>query len=433
MPLQPDLPERPEGADDSMLTRKFGKEVTNYFAGSPLNRLGFLRSDHSFLSQALRHPSTNFLLCNELQPLVRTAKANQSQWPKLHWVKYNMIKGIVGEDPYAQTEDEIISAFDSAKQVPQIIFLGIDEKDKQGLSYQGKNLYSGAPYFAVDVTPKGTLATAASSLISAAQSEVGLEFAQGRVMDLEAPDAAIYAEARQLLDWNARNPFCAQCGHPTMSTNGGFKRTCPPRDASLRGKNVGTALPTNETTQSADPSERPPCATRKGVSNLSFPRTDPTVIMAIINSSSTAILLGRGKRFPPHWYSTLAGFCEPAESIEEAVRREVYEEAGVHVGRVIIHSTQPWPYPANLMVGAIGQTIAGKEEIDLGNDPELLDAQWYGFEEVREALRVGTSGLGESAGPEYKEGGLRLPPDTAIANQLMSSVVGGLVGGESKM
>lgn len=212
--------------------------------------------------------------------------------------------------------------------------------------------------------------------------------------------------------------------------NAGFKRACPPKD--LARRNVSNALPTTSEA-SPDSTERPPCATRKGISNICFPRTDPTVIMAIINHAGNKILLGRSKRFPPHWYSTLAGFAEPAESIEEAVRREVYEEAGVLVGRVVIHSTQPWPYPANLMIGAIGQSVPEGETIDLGNDPELDDAQWYDFDTVRQALRVGTSGLGEDAGPEYKEGGLRLPPETAIAHQLMSSVTNGFLGIEGKL
>ena len=155
--------------------------------------------------------------------------------------------------------------------------------------------------------------------------------------------------------------------------------------------------------------------------------------MAIVNSSNTHLLLGRQKVWPPYWYSTLAGFAEPAESIEEAVRREVYEEAGILVGRVVIHSTQPWPYPANLMIGAVGQAVPEGETIDLGNDPELGDAKWVEFGEVREALRVGTSGLGEDPDPEWKEGNLRLPPSTAIAHQLMSAVATGFVGGAPKM
>jgi NAD+ diphosphatase len=109
------------------------------------------------------------------------------------------------------------------------------------------------------------------------------------------------------------------------------------------------------------------------------------------------------------------------------VRREVWEESGVHLGRVVIHSTQPWPYPANLMIGAIGQALPDGEAIHLEHDPELEDAKWVSIEEIKEALRVGTSGLGEPAAEGYKEGNLRLPPKTAIANQLLIAVAGGFL------
>ncbi|KAG8628554.1 hypothetical protein KVT40_004427 [Elsinoe batatas] len=415
----PELPAPAHPEIDSMLSRKFGREVANYFSGSPLNRVGFLRGDTQFLSLALRHPSTSFLLCNDLTPLV-------SDKTRLAYVKYEDVKGLIGEDVYTVEEEELIKSYDSGKSMPQMIFLGLDER-KDGVTYTPKKgTYKGAPYFAVDVTPREGVKEAAEKLIQEVEGR-GLSWGKGRVMDLVAGDAAIFAEARQLLDWNLRNPFCAQCGQPTLSVNGGFKRTCPPADA----KRLVGATATNA---QAPSSERPPCATRKGISNLSFPRTDPTVIMAVVNSAGTHILLGRSKRFPPYWYSTLAGFCEPAESIEEAVRREVWEEAGIHLGRVVVHSTQPWPYPANLMIGAIGQSVPNGETIDLGNDPELEDAKWYTFDEVREALRVGTSGIGEDAGPEYKEGGLRLPPSTAIAHQLITAVVQkGFISAEPKM
>lgn len=203
--------------------------------------------------------------------------------------------------------------------------------------------------------------------------------------------AAIYAEARHLLDWNARNPFCAQCGQPTLSVNAGFKRTCPPTDLGRLASAGGTL----GSTTTEEPTKRPSCATRGVISNLQFPRTDPTVIMAVVSSDGQRILLGRQRRWPQYWYSTLAGFLEPAESVEEAVRREVWEESGIKLGRVVVHSTQPWPYPANLMIGAIGQATPDGETIDLGNDPELEDAKWFTLDEVRDALKVGTSGLGE--------------------------------------
>lgn len=211
------------------------------------------------------------------------------------------------------------------------------------------------------------------------------------------------------MDWNNRNAFCGTCGNPTLSVNAGTKRACPPSDAARVAQ--------------GQPEERPACSTRTTISNLSFPRTDPTIIVAVVSTDGKRVLLGRSKRFPPNLYSTLAGFIEPAESIEDAVRREVWEEAGVTLSRVVIHSSQPWPYPANLMIGAVAQVSdPAHEKINLEHDPELEDARWFSAEEVEEALSIGAADLSSTPGPEYK-GGLRLPPPTAIANQLIRSAI----------
>jgi len=234
--------------------------------------------------------------------------------------------------------------------------------------------------------------------------------------------AAIFSMGRAMIDWNRRNPYCAQCGSPTISVWAGAKRVCPPTD-------LATTTTVIKDSASSDASktviQRPPCATRNTISNISFCRTDPSIIVAVVSSDGKRTLLGHNSRWQPYWYSTLAGFCEPGESVEEATRREVYEETGVRIGRVVIHSTQPWPYPSSLMIGAIAQALPGHEEIRLDNDAELADAKWFPLDEVAESLDKFTSPMGEPAGPGYIEGKLRLPPEKAVAHQLLRAVVGG--------
>lgn len=222
-----------------------------------------------------------------------------------------------------------------------------------------------------------------------------------------------------MTDWNLRNAFCAGCGNPNFSVHAGYKRVCPPTD--FRGNTSSDAI------------SRADCPTRHGVNNVCFPRSDPTMIAAIVSADGQRVLLGRQTRWPPNWHSTLAGFVEPGESIEEAVRREVWEEAGVKVGRVVVHSTQPWPYPSSLMIGAIAQALPGNgEEITL-NDRELESAKWYELDEVRQALKHGTGPLVSDPPEGYPKDALRLPPGTAIANQLLTAVADGYLGGNAKI
>ncbi|PGH11918.1 hypothetical protein AJ79_04610 [Helicocarpus griseus UAMH5409] len=402
-----DIPAPPHVQIESMLSRKFGKETVNYFSSSPLNRVSFLRTDAPFLSAALKHPSTRFLLFNNLFPLVRTPS-------EIFYASYKDVSPLIPADIYDHSESDALRNFNSSITTPHLIFLGLDESRQPETGSFTHKIYKGTPYFALDVTPRGTIADTARTIISHLESQ-GLTFHQSRVVTaLPADVAAIYAQARALLDWNTRNTYCGTCGHLTLSVNAGTKRACPPHDHAL-------AASTGE-----QPAPRPPCSTRTTISNLSFPRTDPTIIVAVLSHDGQRVLLGRQKRWPPYWYSTLAGFIEPAESVEDAVRREVWEESGVVLSRVVVHSTQPWPYPANLMIGAVAQVATPENEaISLQHDPELEDARWFPIAEVEEALRVGTSDLGGKPGPEYKEGGLRLPPKTAIAHQLILAVVRG--------
>ncbi|PGH04279.1 hypothetical protein GX51_03624 [Blastomyces parvus] len=391
-----DIPAPPHAQLDSMLSRKFGKETVNYFSSSLLNRVSFLRTDGAFLSAAIRHPTSRFLLFNELNPLVRSPS-------EIFYASYSDVKSLIPEDIFDKSEADALKDFNPSITKPVVIFLGLDEtQTENALSYK---IYRGTPFFALDVTPHGTIEQPAKDIITTMEAK-GLSFFRGRtVTTLPADIAAIYAQARAILDWNTRNTYCGTCGHLTMSVQAGTKRVCPPHDPQ---------------------GPRPPCSTRTTISNLSFPRTDPTIIVIVVSHDGQRLLLGRQKRYPPNWYSTLAGFIEPAESVEDAVRREVWEEAGVVVSRVVIHSTQPWPYPANLMIGAIAQVAKPEHEtISLQHDPELEDARWFSIAEAEEALKVGTSDLSGKPGPGYKEGGLRLPPRTAIAYQLIAAVVHG--------
>ncbi|PWI71910.1 hypothetical protein PCL_12004 [Purpureocillium lilacinum] len=408
-PLMPELPVL--NNDASMLTKRFGKEVINYYAGSRLNRYSFLRSDSLLLRAAVASPSARFLALHNLAPLVADKRT-------LALLTYDDVKPLIGTDLYSVSDADAIKQFDSAVRRPQVIFLGTLESGDQDPEFETEKHggVRGQPFFAVDVTPKGDYADAATALLKQ-QEEKGMKLqTDSRSMTLHAEAASMYAQARSMMDWNARHPFCAGCGTPNLSIEAGYKRTCPPSD--LRG--------------TSEAHVREDCPTRHGVSNVCFPRSDPTMIAAVVSADGQRILLGRQSRYPPHWYSTLAGFLEPGESVEEAVRREVWEEAGVRVGRVVIHSTQPWPYPSTLMLGAIAQALPGQEEISR-NDQELEDARWFTVEEVRDALSKGTSALSGPTPEGYKEGSLRVPPPQAIANRLMTAVVEGYVSGTPKI
>ena len=182
-----------------------------------------------------------------------------------------------------------------------------------------------------------------------------------------AEDAAIYAAARSLVDWHARHGFCANCGEKTEIFRAGWGRKCA---------NCGTEH---------------------------FPRTDPVVIM--IAEHDGRALLGRQPSWPAGRYSALAGFLEVGESVEEAVAREVLEEAGVSVREVRYVASQPWPFPSSLMIACVAQAADDAITMDVH---ELEDARWFTREEVRQALSR------DPAAP------FQAPPPYAIAYTLLS-------------
>ena len=180
-------------------------------------------------------------------------------------------------------------------------------------------------------------------------------------------ELAAVAQASGMLSWHATHKYCGRCSGKNRMAQGGAKRVCSSCEAEH------------------------------------FPRTDPVVIMLTVRGDFC--LLARGPHFPEGMISCLAGFMEPGETIEEAVRRETLEEAGVFTGRVSYHASQPWPFPHSLMIGCYAQALS--EEIALDHS-EIESGRWFSRSEVLEML--------EGNHPE----GWRVPPPQAIATLLIA-------------
>src|SRR5439155_5111332 len=195
-------------------------------------------------------------------------------------------------------------------------------------------------HFALDVSAhEGALEMLRSpALAGAGIADANVRFADLRSLGarLERHEGALLALARAMLFWHSRHRFCGLCGSPTRSEEAGHMRRC----------------------------------TNAACNTMHFPRTDPAVIMLVTDGERA--LLGRNKNFPvAGMYSTLAGFVEPGESLEDAVAREVREETGIEVGAVHYHSSQPWPFPANIMLGFYAEATSTEIAVD---PEELADA-----------------------------------------------------------
>jgi NAD+ diphosphatase len=204
--------------------------------------------------------------------------------------------------------------------------------------------------------------------VSAAEPEEGRPAGlREAATELPADEAALAAYAGSLLAWHRRHRFCANCGQPTEPRDAGHERHCPACDAHH------------------------------------FPRTDPVVIVRVTDAEDR-LLLGRQARWPEGRFSLLAGFVEPGETLEEAVRREVAEESGVELGDVSYIASQPWPFPSSLMLGFSALAAAGDPA---PGDDELAEVRWFERDEVEVAARG--------------EGELALSPRYSIARRLIDA------------
>lgn len=219
----------------------------------------------------------------------------------------------------------------------------------------------GAPRFGVGIPP--SVAEALKMRDDLLVTDLRSIAVQGLVDGLHLPPLA---EAKAVLHWHQRHRFCSNCGVKTDVVDAGWKRLCPS------------------------------CKTEH------FPRTDPVVIMLIIDGDEC--LLGRSPRFAPTMWSCLAGFIEPGEAMEDAVRRETREEAGILCGRVKYFRSQPWPFPTSLMIGCHAEAKSRDIVIDA---TELEAARWFSKDEIITMLT------------RTHAGGLTTPPPVAIAHHII--------------
>lgn len=239
--------------------------------------------------------------------------------------------------------------------VTETVFLGLDD---------------GLPRFGVGIS------AAAAETLKTDPRFVVTDLRSVAVQGLAGPEhLPPIAEAKAVLHWHARHRFCSNCGASTKVVHAGWRRDCPQ------------------------------------CSGQHFPRTDPVVIM--LATTGERCLLGRSPRFAPTMWSCLAGFVEPGEAIEDAVRRETLEEAGIATGRVTYYRSQPWPFPMSLMIGAHAQALSQDITVDRA---ELEDARWFDKAEVASMLI------------RHHAGGLITPPPVAIAHHIIRAWVDGEFG-----
>lgn len=235
-----------------------------------------------------------------------------------------------------------------------LVWLGVDHPVlTPGAPSVFLGLDAGAPCFAVDLSAwepdseigDGGFFDATVQRHPDLPATTGFAELRGLMTRLSPREAELAATAKAILTWHATHGFCAACGAASTPAMAGWQRDCPA------------------------------CRTHH------FPRTDPVVIMLVTRGNS--VLLGRNENWPEGMFSLLAGFVEPGETLEAAVRREVLEEAGILCGPVRYLASQPWPFPASLMLGA--RTEAQTEEITV--DPaELQEALWVTREEMVEVM-----------------------------------------------
>lgn len=331
-------------------------ELVHHYSTSVVNRQSYSRSNVDYINEVKVSDKSRFLVFGELEVLTTQQDKGDT---KLAFFTWDEVKEVVSEN------------------ANHLIFLGVGDVEKGKLLRETHHVPSedDVPYFAVNFHTKLTEDQFPTK-------PKDLQYVSRGMMLLRKEYSGLAAQARSILSWNLSYKFCPACGGKTSMGDSGYKRVCASST----------------------------CKTSRGTVNVSYPRTDPVIIMAIISQDGERILLGRGKRHPPRMWSCLAGFVECGESIEDAARREALEESGVKVGKIEYHSSQAWPFPASLMIGLTGVAVSDEIHVDKN---ELEDAKWFDKAVVAEALVEGYD----------RSEGIKIPPPFAIAHQLIKSWV----------
>jgi len=289
------------------------------FGGSGLDRAAEIRGDQAALTAAMQNPSAASIVVWRGKPLVSGEGRDTL-------VRLPMDHPLIADGP--------------AGIIVKPVFLGREDS---------------GPRFATDISdwePEALDSAALGLFLDPSEQHYPTlpqdhVFAELRrlMTRLNPRDAELAATAKAIIGWHQSHKFCAKCGVQSLIDQAGWQRTCPD------------------------------CGTHH------FPRTDPVVIMLITYQNS--VLMGRSPGWPPGMFSLLAGFVEPGETLEAAVRREVFEEAGIKVGQVSYLASQPWPFPASLMFGCAGEALSREITID---PVEIEDAIWVTREEMMMAF-----------------------------------------------
>ncbi|KAM7018779.1 NAD-capped RNA hydrolase NUDT12 [Tautogolabrus adspersus] len=335
----------------------------NYFSREMLDRLSVKRTDTVWLEAKQTDPDTVYLLFSNLNPMVCSSNEDENEGGESRLCRFRL----------EAVKDLLL------KPHTVLIFLGVEKrKGPSSSSSQSEEATREPPaWFAIN-----TDEDAAELLKRSREKNCSFtKMAHRDLLKFSEEEAGVVAQARSVLAWHSRYSFCPTCGSSTNMEEGGYKRRCLNSD----------------------------CRSLKGVHNTCYPRVDPVVIMLVIHPDGNQCLLGRKKIFPAGLFSCLAGFVEPGESMEEAVRREVEEESGVKVGPVTYVSCQPWPMPSSLMIGCLAVAISTDIKVD---ENEIEEGRWFTRQQVVESLLKGSR-------PD-----LIIPPRQTIAHQLIRHWIG---------